>query len=50
MKFLGVLKKNAETPDVNKKRNEISRGDQKNIVWNFYGSWFLALEISMGVT
>ena len=26
------------------------RGDQEKIMWNFYGSWLLALEIPMGET
>ena len=50
MEFPGVLKKqNVEIPRVNKKGG-ISRSDQEKIVWNFHGSWFLALDIPMGVT
>ena len=43
-------KKNVEIPGVNKKWDELSRGDQEKIIWNFQKSWFLALEIPMSVT
>ena len=33
-----------------KKGSRISRGDQEKIVWNFHGSWVLALDIPMGET
>ena len=33
-----------------KKEVKVSRGDQEKIMWNFHGSWFLAMELPRGVT
>ena len=41
MKFPGVYQKRA---------CGISKGDQENIIWNFQGSWFLALKFPMDLT
>ena len=31
-------------------KSGISKGDEEKIMWNIYGSWFLALKIPMGIT
>ena len=46
MEFPGVSKKySVDFPGVNSKRGVISKGNQEKIMWDFQGSWFLALEI-----
>ena len=53
MEILWVWKKkHMEIPGVNQnqKRSEVSRGDQEKIMWNFHGSWYLAMELPRGVT
>ena len=50
VEFSGVLKKTVEVPGVNQKRSEISSGVQKEIMWNFHGSWFLILEFPKSAT
>ena len=36
--------------DIEKIENGNSRGDREKIMWDFHWSWFLDLEIPMGVT
>ena len=52
----GSLRFSQEIPTTNYKitgtgtRSGISNGDQEKIVWNFQGSWFLALEFPRDLT
>ena len=51
MEFPGESKKeHVEFPGFNEKQNGILKGDQEKIVWNFQGTWFLALEFSRDLT
>ena len=51
MEFPGVLnEQNVEIPGVNTKRSGIYWGNPEEIMWNFHGSWLMALGIPMDVT